>query len=53
MEGELEVRRGCFTASESSATGGGIGELWRAIPTAWRLEFERGRDEEGVGCRAL
>jgi hypothetical protein len=49
MEGELEVRRGCFTASESSATGGGIGELRRAIPTAWRLETERGRDEEGVG----
>jgi hypothetical protein len=31
-------------------TGGGICELRRAIPAAWRLEFERGREGivEGV-----
>jgi hypothetical protein len=49
MEGELEVRRGCFTASESSATGSRICELRRAIPTAWLLEFKRGREEKGEG----
>jgi hypothetical protein len=48
-EGELEGRRGCFTASESTVTGGGICELRRAIPAAWRLRIERGREEKGEG----
>jgi hypothetical protein len=48
-EGELEVRRGCFTASESTVTGGGNCELRREIPAAWRLRIERGREEKGEG----
>jgi hypothetical protein len=48
-ERELEVRRGCFTVSESTVTGGGICELRRAIPAAWRLRIERGREEKGEG----
>jgi hypothetical protein len=43
------VRRGCFTASESTVTGGGICELRRAIPAAWPLQIERGREEKGEG----
>jgi hypothetical protein len=48
-EGELKVRRGCFTASESTVTGGGICELRRAISAAWRLQNVRGREEKGEG----
>jgi hypothetical protein len=48
-EGELEVRRGCFTALESTVTGCGNCELRRAIPAAWRLRIERGREEKGEG----
>jgi hypothetical protein len=43
------VRRGCFTASVSTVAGGGIYELRRAIPAAWRLRIERGREEKGEG----
>jgi hypothetical protein len=52
-EGELEVRRGCFTASESTVTGGRICELRRAILAAWRLRIERGREEMGEGVRGV
>jgi hypothetical protein len=51
-EGELEVRRGCFTASKSMVTGGGICELRRAIPAARRRLLQRekgGAREESWG----
>jgi hypothetical protein len=48
----VEERRGCFTASESSVTGGEIGELRQAIPAAWRRLLQRekgGAREESWG----
>jgi hypothetical protein len=38
-----------FTAWIPMKIGGGLHGLRRGIPAAWRLEFERGREEKGEG----